>query len=135
MGKLGGMERERQLERLRLELPPPPVTPPGVEIPFAWVRVSGSRVLLSGHGALGRDGTPAGPFGKVPSEIPVELAQASAQRATLAMLSSLRAAVGDLDRVTAWLTVSGHVNADPGFTRHHAGDERVFRAPDLRLRA
>ena len=103
------MERERQLDRLDLELPSPPVTPPGVEIPFAWARVSGSRVLLSGHGALGPDGTPTGPFGQVPSEVRLELAQASAQRATLALLSSLRAAVGDLDRVTAWLT--GEVGA------------------------
>jgi enamine deaminase RidA (YjgF/YER057c/UK114 family) len=86
-----------------------------VEIPFAWVRVHGDRVLLSGHGALGPDGTPQGPFGKVPSEITVEAAQDSARLATLAMLSSLRAALGDLSRVAAWLTVSGYVNADPGF--------------------
>ncbi len=31
------------------------------------------------------------------------------------MLSSLKAALGDLDRVTAWLMVNGHVNAEPGF--------------------
>ena len=32
------------------------------------------------------------------------------------MLSSLRAALGDLDRVTAWLRVFGMVNTAPGFT-------------------
>jgi hypothetical protein len=28
----------------------------------------------------------------------------------------LKDALGDLDRVTAWLSVTGMVNADPGFT-------------------
>jgi enamine deaminase RidA (YjgF/YER057c/UK114 family) len=32
------------------------------------------------------------------------------------MLASLRAALGDLDRVTAWLRVFGMVNTAPGFT-------------------
>jgi enamine deaminase RidA (YjgF/YER057c/UK114 family) len=109
------MDVAGRLEELELVLPPAPAVPPGVEIPFAWVRVHGPRVLLSGHGALGSDGTPQGPFGKVPSEITVEEAQDSARLATLAMLSSLRAALGDLSRVAAWLTVSGFVNADPGF--------------------
>jgi hypothetical protein len=31
------------------------------------------------------------------------------------MLSSLRRAVGDLDRVQDWLVVNGFVNADPGY--------------------
>jgi hypothetical protein len=109
------MNVDQQLERLKLALPPVPVSPPGMQIPFQWVRTSGRRVLVSGHGALTPDGTPKGPFGKVPSEVPVDLAQDSAREATLAILSSLRATLGDLDRVSAWLTVSGFINADPGF--------------------
>jgi YjgF/chorismate_mutase-like, putative endoribonuclease len=31
------------------------------------------------------------------------------------MLSSLKRALGDLDRVTAWLMVYGMVNAEPGY--------------------
>jgi enamine deaminase RidA (YjgF/YER057c/UK114 family) len=31
------------------------------------------------------------------------------------MLSSLKANLGDLDRVTAWLMVNGFVNAEPGY--------------------
>lgn len=30
------------------------------------------------------------------------------------MFASLKAALGDLVHITAWLTVSGHVNAKPG---------------------
>jgi enamine deaminase RidA (YjgF/YER057c/UK114 family) len=110
------MDVEQRLERFGLELPPPPAVPPGVEIPFAWVRTSGHRVFLSGHGALGPAGAPQGPFGKVPSELSVEVAQDSARLATLALLASLRAALGDLDRISAWLMVSGYINADPGFS-------------------
>ena len=33
------------------------------------------------------------------------------------MLASLRRALGDLDRITAWLRVFGMVNAAPGFNR------------------
>jgi hypothetical protein len=31
------------------------------------------------------------------------------------MLASLKSALGDLDRVAAWLTISGYVNAEPGY--------------------
>jgi enamine deaminase RidA (YjgF/YER057c/UK114 family) len=35
----------------------------------------------------------------------------------LALLGSLRRAVGDLDRVQAWAVVNGFVNADAGYDR------------------
>ena len=33
------------------------------------------------------------------------------------MLASLKRAIGDLDRITAWLMVYGMVNADPGYAQ------------------
>ena len=33
----------------------------------------------------------------------------------MSMLASLKLALGDLDRIAAWLLVQGFVNADPGF--------------------
>ena len=86
-------------------------------IPFEWVRVRGTRVLISGHGAVSAYGSAAGPFGRVPSEVPLEQAQESARLATLAMLASLRRSLGSLDRVSCWLIVSGFVNADPGYAQ------------------
>ena len=109
------MEIERRLEDLRLTLPAAASLPAGVEIPFAWVRVRGDRAFIAGHGALNADGSPAGPFGKVPTEVSLDDAKRSAELAALAVLSSIRAALGDLDRVAAWLTVNGHVNAEPGY--------------------
>ena len=41
----------------------------------------------------------------------------SARRAALSMLASVRAAVGDLDRIAAWATVTGFVQAQPGYAQ------------------
>ncbi len=109
------MEVERRLDAMGLKLPDPMRLPPGMKIPFAWVRVRGNRAFVSGHGALHADGSPAGPFGKVPTEVSLEQAQESARLATLSVLSSLKASLGDLDRVAAWLMVNGFVNAEPGY--------------------
>jgi enamine deaminase RidA (YjgF/YER057c/UK114 family) len=89
--------------------------PPRVSIPFQWVRIHRDQAYVSGHGALAVDGSPAGPYGKVPSEVPLEAAQESARLATLAILSDLRRELGSLDRVNAWLSVQGFVNADAGY--------------------
>jgi enamine deaminase RidA (YjgF/YER057c/UK114 family) len=86
-----------------------------VRLPFASVRVRGNRALIAGHGPLNPDGSLAGPFGKVPAEVSVDQAYASARFVGLAMLGSLQRAIGDLDRVTAWLRVFGMVNCEPDF--------------------
>lgn len=111
------MKIESRLETAGLILPAPIALPPGAEIPFDWARVRGNRAFVSGHGSLQADGSPAGPFGKVPTEVTLQEAQDSARLAALAMLASLKTALGDLDRVTAWLTISGHVNAEPGYAQ------------------
>jgi hypothetical protein len=87
------MEIERRLTELGLRLPEPMRMPPDVEIPFAWVRIRDNRLFVSGHGPLQPDGTPAGPFGKVPTDVPLEQAQEWTRLATLAVLSSLKASL------------------------------------------
>ncbi len=109
------MQIEAKLQEMGLELPAPMKIPPGFKISFSWTRVRGNRVYVSGHGPLESDGTYSGPFGKVPSEVSLEEAQQVARKVALSMLSSLKRELGDLDRVTAWLMVSGMVNADPGY--------------------
>ena len=106
---------EHRLTQLGLQLPQPAAPPPGFKMSFSWVRLSGNRAYLSGHGALAVDGRPIGPFGKVPAEVSMEEAQQSARGALVSMLASLKRALGDLDRVTAWLMVYGMVNADVGY--------------------
>jgi enamine deaminase RidA (YjgF/YER057c/UK114 family) len=109
------MEVERRLQELGIVLPQPVKAPPGVKIPFAWIRLHGDRAYLSGHGPLNRDGTPAGPFGRVGAELSAAQGYTAARLATLSMLSSVKGSLGDLDRVAAWLVVSGMVNVAPGF--------------------
>jgi enamine deaminase RidA (YjgF/YER057c/UK114 family) len=108
---------EQRVAELGLQLPPAPALPPGMRIPFDWARVVGDRCVLSGHGALTADGAPAAPFGRVPSEVPLEEAQQSARLTVLAMLGALRGALGSLDRVRDWVSLTGFVNADPGYAQ------------------
>ena len=109
------MRIEAKLEELGLWLPAPIKPPPGLRLSFAWVRIRGDRAYASGHGPLNPDGSPAGPFGKVGAEVSSEEGYEAARLAALAMLGSLKNELGDLDRVTAWLTVTGMVNAAPDF--------------------
>ena len=111
------MRIEQRLEQLGLVLPEPLKAPPGIEIPFAWVRLHADHAYVSGHGPLNPDGSPAAPFGRVGAEVSAEQGYVAARLAALAMLSSLKRALGDLDRIAAWLAVSGMVNVAPGFTR------------------
>ena len=109
---------EARLQELGLVLPQPMQGPPGARLPFAFVRVRGHRTFVSGHGPLNPDGSLAGPFGKVPTDVSPEQAYASARLVCLAMLSSLKRALDDLDRVTAWVRVFGMVNSMPDFAGH-----------------
>ncbi len=111
------MKIRAKLDQMGLELPQPMKTPPGMKLPFAWVRVSGNRAYISGHGPLYADGSLATPLGKVGAEVTPEQAYDAARLVALAILASLERELGDLDRVTAWLRVFGMVNAAPGFDR------------------
>src|SRR3954469_24544542 len=108
---------EKRLEELGQVLPQAMVAPPGVSIPFVWVRVRGNRAYISGHGPQNPDGKLAPPFGKVGAEVSVEQAYQSARLVGLSILGSLKRELGDLDRVTAWLRVHGMVNTAPGFNQ------------------
>lgn len=108
---------ESRLTELGLVLPEPPKMPTGVATAFSWVRLVGDRVLVSGHGPQNLDGSPAGPFGQVPTQVGMEQAVDSARLTALSVLASIRAAIGDLDLVTAWVTVTGFVQAEPGYAQ------------------
>ena len=106
-----------RLAELGLELPPPLQLPPGVTLPFPWVRVVGTRALISGHGPTLADGSLARPLGKVGRDLTLEQAYAAARLTGLAILGSLARVLGDLDRIACWTRVFGMVNVAPGFNR------------------
>jgi hypothetical protein len=106
---------EARIAAMGLVLPPPLQPPPGVRLPFERVRVRGRRALVSGHVAVDSNGRVAEPLGKVGAEVSPEQGYASARLVALAHLASLKRAIGDLDRISAWLRVFAMVNVAPGF--------------------
>ncbi|HET8953070.1 MAG TPA: RidA family protein [Solirubrobacteraceae bacterium] len=104
---------EGRLADLGLSLPAPPEAPPGVELPFEFVRLHGDIAYVSGHGPL--DGDKVLVTGRVGAEVTVEQAYDAARATALSMLASLKRELGDLDRVTAWLKLLGFVKCAEGF--------------------
>ncbi|MNU82559.1 Endoribonuclease L-PSP [compost metagenome] len=111
---------EQRLAALGLVLPPPVTPPPGVILPFQFVRLIGRRAIVSGHGPLTADGRIAAPLGKLGAELTVEQGYTAARLTGLAILGSLQRALGDLDRITAWTRVFGMVASAPGFQQQPA---------------
>lgn len=106
---------EQRLQDLGIVLPQPLQLPPGVVLPFPWVRVVGPRALFSGHGPTNEDGSLAQPLGKVGLDVTPEQAYRAARLTGLAVLGSLQRTLGSLDRIAAWVRVFGMVNTAPGF--------------------
>ena len=106
---------EERLAELGLELPAPLVAPPGVELPFELVRVSGRHAYISGQVAM--DGSEVLFQGKVGADMTLEQAQQAARATGLSMLAALKQELGDLDRVARWVKALGLVNCAPGFNQ------------------
>ena len=108
-------EIESKLAASGLLLPPPITPPAGVILPFEFVRIIGSRALISGHAPQNPDGSLARPLGKLGADLSIEQGYRAAHLTALSILGSLKRAIGDLDRVRAWTRVFGMVNSAPGF--------------------
>jgi len=106
---------EQRLGEAGLELPRPMQVPAGLELPFAWCKVIGKRVTLSGHLPLAKDGSIWPVTGKLGAEVDIDQGYAAARQATLAMLATLKRELGSLDRVENWVRVFGMVNTAAGF--------------------
>jgi enamine deaminase RidA (YjgF/YER057c/UK114 family) len=111
---------EERLAALGYALPEPLKLPPGVTLPFPWVRVVGSRAIISGHGPTNADGSLAQPLGKVGAEVTEDEAYVAARLTGLAILGSLNRELGGLARIACWSRAFGMVNSAPGFTRQPA---------------
>lgn len=104
---------EDRLAELGLELPAPFAAPEGFEFKFDLVRVEGAVAYVSGHGPI--DGSTPIVQGKVGAEVTPERAHQAARETCLSILASLKAELGELDRVSGWLKVLGLVNCAPGW--------------------
>jgi enamine deaminase RidA (YjgF/YER057c/UK114 family) len=108
------MSAEKRLVQLKLELPPAP-KPVAV---YRTVVVTGNVAYVSGHGPLKSDGTMIS--GRVGADLDLAAGKAAARQTGLAILASLRAQLGSLDRVGRLLKTFGMVNATPDFRDHPA---------------
>jgi enamine deaminase RidA (YjgF/YER057c/UK114 family) len=106
------MSAEAKLAELNLQLPPIP-KPGGVYKP---VVVVGNLAYVSGHVSLKPDGSII--TGRVGSEVDQEFGKQAAEAAGLAILATLRANLGSLDRVKRVVKTLGMVNASADFTNH-----------------
>jgi enamine deaminase RidA (YjgF/YER057c/UK114 family) len=103
---------ESRLAALADKLPPAP-KPAGIYQP---VLVVGASVYVSGHGPLLADGRMI--TGRVGADLDLAGGKAAARQTGLAILASLRASLGSLDRIRRVVKVLGMVNATPDFAEH-----------------
>lgn len=103
------MSAEAKIVELGLELPAAP-KPMGTYRP---VVVSGKMCYVSGHGPLRADGTLI--TGRVGKDLDQKGGYEAARVTGLAVLASLRAEVGSLDRIARIVKTLGLVNSMPDF--------------------
>ncbi len=105
-----GDTAEEKIKELGIELvkPAPPIA--------NYVRAvrTGNLVFLSGHGPS----KPGGGYvtGKVGRDLTLEQGKDAARLTAIALLSTLKAEIGDLNKVTRIVKLTGMVNCDPAFT-------------------
>ena len=106
------MSHEDRFAALGLVLPPAP-KPVGVYKPLV---ITGNLAYLSGHGPLCEDRTLM--RGRVGDEVDLENGYQQARQVGLAMLATLKAQLGSLDRVVRVVKLLGMVNAAADFREH-----------------
>lgn len=104
------MKIEKKLEKMGLELPPTPA--PGGN--YVGAVRTGNLLFVAGHVPRMPDGSLLN-SGKLGQEVTIEQGYQSAQRCMLNCLSSIKAAIGDLDKVKRVVKLLCMVNTAPGF--------------------
>jgi enamine deaminase RidA (YjgF/YER057c/UK114 family) len=84
---------------------------------YAMVVRTGSMLFTAGHGAF-IDGQPVC-RGKLGADLSTEEGRSAAEAATLQLLATVKAELGELSQVAKVLKVVVFVNSTPEFTDHH----------------
>jgi enamine deaminase RidA (YjgF/YER057c/UK114 family) len=111
-GRKIAMGAEARLAELKLELPPAPKP----VATYVTAIQHGDLIYVSGHGPLRSDGTLIA--GKLGADMDVAGGQAAARQTGLAILATLRAHLGTLDKVERLIKSLGMVNSTPEFADH-----------------
>jgi enamine deaminase RidA (YjgF/YER057c/UK114 family) len=108
------MTPESRFADLKLELPPAP-KPVAVYKPLV---IAGNMAYVSGHGPLKPDKTLI--TGRVGADLDTAKGKEAARQVGLAILATLKAQLGSLDKVRRVIKVLGMVNSTPEFLEHPA---------------
>jgi len=108
------MSVEAKLASLGIVLPPAP-KPIGLYKPMLIV---GDLIYMSGHGPLNPDGSLH--LGRVGADLTLEQGQAAARQTGLALLATLRANLGSLDKVKRVIKLLGLVRCTDDFKQQPA---------------
>jgi enamine deaminase RidA (YjgF/YER057c/UK114 family) len=108
------MSAEKRIVELQLQLPPAP-KPVAVYKPLV---ITGQLAFVSGHGPLRPDKTLI--TGRLGADLDLVAGKAAAHQVGLAILATLRAELGSLDRVGRVIKILGMVNSTPDFRDHPA---------------
>ena len=114
---------EEKIKELGIELPSPP-TPAGSYIP---VVKTGNLLFISGQ--IPMENGKVVFSGKV-SDNNLDVAQKSARMCAINILAQIKREVGNLDKVSRIVRLSGFVNSSPEFTQHpkviNAASDLIF---------
>jgi len=103
---------EQNFAALGLNLPPAP-KPLGVYKPSL---VDGNHLYISGHGTVKDDGTLI--IGRIGKDLTPEEGKLAARQVGLAILATIKANLGSLDKIKRVIKVLGMVNCTPDFEKH-----------------
>ncbi|MDP9076028.1 MAG: RidA family protein [Bacteroidota bacterium] len=103
---------DQNFAALGLNLPPAP-KPLGVYKPYL---IDGRYLYVSGHGTVKDDGTLI--MGRIGESISPEEGKLAARQVGLAILSTITANLGSLNKVKRVIKVLGMVNCTPDFEKH-----------------
>lgn len=106
------MTAEENFAKLNLALPPAPA-PKGVYKPALIVD---KFIYVSGHGPVQTDGNLI--FGRVGDDVDIEAGKLAARQVGLTILSTLKTALGNLDRIKRVVKILGMVNCPADFGQH-----------------
>ena len=106
------MNAEARVKELQLQLPAAP-KPVAVYRPLV---IADKMAYVSGHGPLKPDKTLI--LGRVGADLDLEGGKLAARQVGLAILATLRAELGSLDRIKRVIKILGMVNSTPDFLDH-----------------
>lgn len=105
---------EEKLQSIGITLSNPP-QPVGSYVPILQ---TGNLIFVSGQIPLVGGALPEKYKGKVSSQVPITESIEASKQCTINAFEHMKKFLGNLERISKFVKVSGHVNSDPSFRDH-----------------